>query len=147
MSDTQAEYGASAPSPTTSPATMADGIPVPEDLDEAELAITQAPGAEVRERITGPAAPTLDPPGSPGAARADQAVGAFPAVRVLSLFSSAHPVNGWAFLEGVGWRRLAVNDPSAHANLGRLAAAARLQGTATPVRHETDNQIHEIYLW
>jgi hypothetical protein len=40
-----------------------------------------------------------------------------------------------------------VNDPSAHANLGRLAAATRLQGTATPVRHEADNQIHEIYLW
>jgi hypothetical protein len=28
-----------------------------------------------------------------------------------------------------------------------LLAAARAQGTPVPVRHETDSQIHEIYLW
>ena len=72
---------------------------------------------------------------------------AFASVRVIALFSSANALNGWALLDGIGWRRLAATNASAHANLGLLAAAARVQGTPASVRHEADSQIHEIYLW
>ncbi|HEU5110280.1 MAG TPA: hypothetical protein VFT95_17200, partial [Micromonosporaceae bacterium] len=84
---------------------------------------------------------------TPGAARIGTDAGAFLTARILALFSSAHADNGWAYIEGIGWRRVATGASSAHVNLGMLLSAARIQGTATPVRHEADNLIHEIYLW
>jgi hypothetical protein len=137
------------PQPTASPGDAPGGA-VPRDLDEAALAEAQSEGyigpGTVAPATAGAAEPMLDPPGTPGASRVADA-GAFANVRVLALFSSAHPNNGHAFLEGVGWRRFATDSTSAHLNLGALSAAARAQGTATPVRHEGDGKIHEIYLW
>jgi hypothetical protein len=137
------------PAPQISPGTAVDAIGVPEDLDEAEPALAQAPSGAAGAVAAAVAAaePAMDPPGTPGAARTVTNAGAFAKLRVLSLFSSEHATNGWLFLEGVGWRRIATADPSAHVNLGLLGAAVRAQGTPTPVRHESDNQVHEIYLW
>jgi hypothetical protein len=88
-------------------------------------------------------------PVSPGAGLAADpaAASAFQNVRVLALYSSGAHANGWAFLEGVGWKRLAVANDSAQNTLGLLVTAARIAGTAASVRHESDNQIHEIYVW
>jgi hypothetical protein len=140
---------AAPPRPDVDPAARGESVAVPEDLDEAALALAQAPatGAGAVAAAIAAAQPSLDPPGTPGAARAVIDAGIFSNVRVLSLFSSGHSMNGYGFLEGVGWRRFATTNPSAHVNLGLLASGAREQGFATPVRHEADGQIHEIYLW
>jgi hypothetical protein len=66
---------------------------------------------------------------------------------VLALFSTGAHANGWAFLEGIGWKRIATANDSAQTTLGLLASVARIAGTAASVRHESDNQIHEIYVW
>ncbi|HEU4425558.1 MAG TPA: hypothetical protein VFR67_23735 [Pilimelia sp.] len=146
---TRAGRTAAAPEPKIEPGAAAESAAVPEDLDEAELAIAHAASAAAAPIVAAAVAaePALDPPGTPGAARAGADVGAFASVRVLSLFSSANANNGWAYLDGIGWRRFATTNSSAHVNLGLLANGARAQGTPTPVRHESDNQIHEIYLW
>jgi hypothetical protein len=133
---------------------VAGPLSVPAELTDAELALARGtaanpaspadpvPSPVIVEAVAGPA---LDPPGTPGAA-STLPVG-FASVKVLALFSSDQPNTGQANLDGVGWRRLATTNDSAHANLGLLASAARIQGTAAPVRHEADNQIHEIYVW
>lgn len=121
--------------------------PVPPELTEAELAIARG------EATTGPpepapvplARPTVDPPDAPSGSGPLPA--GFVSVKVLALFASSDTRNGRANLDGLGWRRLAATNDSAHLNLGLLATAARMQGTATPVRHEADEQIHEVYLW
>jgi hypothetical protein len=122
---------------------------VPADLTDAELALARgsapAPPPPVVDNGAVLARPTLDPPGTPSAAGTLPA--GFVSVQVLALFSSGDADNGQANLDGIGWRRLATTNDSAHVNLNLLAAAARIQGTPTPVRHEADNQIHEIYVW
>lgn len=122
---------------------------VPAELTEVELALARAGSAAADPPPVAPveavAAPCFDPPGTAGAAGALPT--GFAAVRVLALFSSDEPTNAQANLDGVGWRRLATTNESAHANLALLAAAARVQGNAVPVRAEADNQIHEIYVW
>jgi hypothetical protein len=121
----------------------------PHQLDETELALTRGTGtaATGAAMAAAEAQPMLDPPGTPGAARQPAAVGAFQSLRVLALFSSNNPDNGWAFLEGVGWRRIATANDSAETSLSLLTMAARIQGTPASVRYENDNQIHEIYIW
>lgn len=49
--------------------------------------------------------------------------------------------------EGIGWKRIATANDSAQTTLGLLATGARIGGAAASVRHERDNQIHEIYVW
>jgi hypothetical protein len=140
------------PEPTATPRAAAEDATeatVPTALDETAMALAQSPGTMLSQarRAAAAAGPLLDPPGTPGAARIGANAAAFPTAKVLALFSSAHATNGWAHLAGTGWRRIATGSASAHVNLGMLLAAARAQGTATPVRHEGGNQIHEIYLW
>jgi hypothetical protein len=131
---------------------ISDALAVPPELTDAELALargevapepTPAPAPPAPE--TELARPALNPPGTPGAVNTVPA--GFSSVRVLALFSSGDPENGQANLDGIGWRRVAATNDSAHVNLSLLAAAARMQGTATPIRHDADNQVHEIYLW
>ena|SRR2546421_5671339 len=119
-------------------------------LDESELALARSTGTPAATSAAARAAeaqPMLDPRGTPGAARQPATAGLFQSVRVLALFSSNNHDNGWANLEGVGWRRFASTNDSAQTSLNLLAAAARIQGTPASVRYENDNQIHEIYVW
>ncbi len=136
--------------PVLDPQTSSETLDQPRQLDESDLALAQSAGAQATAAAAAMAAeaqPMLDPPGTPGAARQPANAGAFQSVRIQALFSSAAHDNGWAYLEGVGWRRIATTNDSAQTSLGLLTAAARIQGTPAPVRYENDNQIHEIYVW
>src|SRR6266571_1193817 len=129
--------------PVLDPRAGTETLDQPRQLDESELALAQGAGAAT---AAAQARPVLDPPGTPGAARQPAAAGVFQSLRILALFSSSAHDNGWAYLEGVGWRRIATTNDSAQTSLDLLTAAARIQGTPASVRYENDNQIHEIYV-
>ena len=136
--------------PVLDPRAGTETLDQPRQLDESELALAQGAGAATATTTTTAAAqarPVLDPPGTPGAARQPAAAGVFQSLRILALFSSSAHDNGWAYLEGVGWRRIATTNDSAQTSLDLLTAVARIQGTPASVRYENDNQIHEIYVW
>jgi len=96
---------------------------------------------------TGQAAPVLHPPGTAGAASAQNLAGTWQTKQVLALFNTRASRTGWAYLDGVGWRRLAASGDSAHTALGILASASRSSGRAVIARDEADGQLHEIYFW
>jgi hypothetical protein len=140
------EEHAGRPVPTLVPENVPVRADQPRQLIEAELALAISTAPPAFQAATVVARPTLEPPGA-GPAADPAGAAAFQSVRVLALFSSTAHANGWAFLEGVGWQRIATTNDSAHATLGLLAGAARIAGTVASVRRESDNQIHEVYVW
>jgi len=129
-----------------------DTLTRPADLTADQLALTHQSAAGIELSADGAAAtqnrPVLHPPGTAGAATAaTNLAGTWQSKQVLALFATRNSRNGWAYLDGVGWRKLATTNDSAHIALGMLASASRLSGKAIVARDEADGQIHEIYLW
>jgi hypothetical protein len=127
----------------------------PTELTEDQLAIAHQAGGTATGTLTGTAmtasgqaAPMLHPPGTAGAAAATaNLAGTWQTKQVLALYNTRASRTGWAYLDGVGWRRLATTNDSAHAALGALTSAARTSGATIVARDDADAQIHEIYLW
>jgi hypothetical protein len=122
--------------PTASP----DNAPQPltqEQLSSATTALVAEPSAE----------PALSPPGTPQAALPAATAAAWQSSKkVLALWTNNSPRNGHAWVDTVGWRRMATNSDSVHEALLMLASSARLAGSIT-YPEAADNLIHEIYLW
>lgn len=143
--------------PTGTPMVPGSGIGTdtlarPTDLTADQLALTHqsAAGLEIATESTAGAQnrPVLHPPGTPGAATTqNNLAGTWQTKQVLALFNTRGSRNGWAYLDGVGWRRLATTNDSAHMALGILASASRTSGRTVVARDEADGQVHEIYLW
>jgi hypothetical protein len=140
--------------PTGTPvgATGTDTMTRPVDLTEDQLAIAHHAGAA--STVTGTAAaaghpaPVLHPPGTVGAtAGTANLAGTWQTRQVLALYNTRASRSGWAYLDGVGWRRFATTSDCAHVALGTLASAARTSGGTVIARDEADGQLHEIYLW
>jgi hypothetical protein len=140
--------------PTDTPvgATGTDTMTRPVDLTEDQLAIAHHAGAA--STVTGTAAaaghpaPVLHPPGTVGAtAGTANLAGTWQTRQVLALYNTRASRSGWAHLDGVGWRRFATTNDSAHVALTTLASAARISGGTVIARDEADGQLHEIYLW
>jgi hypothetical protein len=96
------------------------------------------------------AAPTAEPPTS---AQTDGDTGTIGATvwvngkKINSLWAINENRNVWVAVAGVGWVKLANNSDSAIVALTMLGANARqTQGTVN-YRQESDNMIHEIYVW
>lgn len=91
--------------------------------------------------------PVLAPP-SEEAASAEQAITAWhTGVKVDGLWCNASARNAWALVAGIGWRRVAVANDSAFLTLTALLSHARQMGSSCNVRIESDNLIHEVYVW
>jgi hypothetical protein len=123
----------------------------PADLTEDQIALAHQFAAE-RASTAGPArtaeaGPLLHPPGTAGAAAPQNLVGTWQTKQVLALFNTRAGETGWAYLDGVGWRRMATTGDSAHMALDILASASRLSGRPVVARDEADGQVHEIYFW
>jgi len=67
--------------------------------------------------------------------------------KVTALWCNASDRNAYASVEGVGWRRLSNANDGAHLSLAMLAAHAEQTGSNCNVQIESDNMIHEIYVW
>jgi hypothetical protein len=94
------------------------------------------------------AAPTQQPPASALAAVGD--VGATVWVngkKVNALWSINENRNSWIGVIGVGWVKLANNSDSAIVALTILGANAKLTQGTVNYRQESDNMLHEMYVW
>jgi hypothetical protein len=151
MTDTQKAPAPSLiPSQATGASTAAGrsaapGTTAPEQLpDETMQALTGG--------STAAGAPTLLPPGAEGAAAATAGAGAVTAtwrtnVQISALWSIDEVRNAWAFVVGIGWKKLYNGRDGAFAALATLAAQARQTGRNVSLREEADGMIYEIYLW
>lgn len=113
---------------------------------------TQVPqGLVGRAAAGGPGVPVLAPPDSEAAAligaQAEVAgIAAWQSVTIGGLWTSNHQSNAWAYLNGIGWRRISPsNAVSHHAMLSilRLARDANL----TAQCDEDGSVIHNVYVW
>lgn len=136
---------AASKSPSSAPAAVAptaspDNAPQPLSLDQltaATTTVTAEPSV----------APVLSPPGAPQAAAQATTAAAWQSnKKVLALWTNNADRNGYAYVDGIGWKRLATNSDSVHEALLALASSGRLAGSIT-YPEAADGLVHEIYLW
>ncbi len=144
MSPTKTKNGASAARPTTTPGAAPGDGGAP--TLTPEMLITGPP----TEAAGGGGIPSLQPPGSEAAGLAAQAVAegltATTTAKVGGVWTNNAQSNAWAYLNGIGWRRLGPANAGAHHALLQLARLARDAGTN--IQCEDDGSvIHNIYLW
>jgi hypothetical protein len=112
---------------------------------------SQVPQGLVGRVADGRGGPVLAPPDSEAAAlmgaQAEVAgIAAWQSVTIGGLWTSNHQSNAWAYLNGIGWRRISPsNAVSHHAMLSilRLARDANL----TAQCDEDGSVIHNVYVW
>ncbi|MEU8637079.1 hypothetical protein AB0C38_33325 [Amycolatopsis sp. NPDC048633] len=122
--------------PTASPDTAPQPL-TPDQLHAATTSVTTEPRTE----------PVLSPPGAPQTAAPSAAAAAWQSnKKVLALWTNNADRNGYAYVDGIGWKRLATNSDSVHEALLSLASSGRLAGSVT-YPEAADGLIHEIYLW
>ena len=136
---------AASTSPSAAPAAVAPGASpdnapqplTPDQLHAATTSVTVETGAE----------PALSPPGAPQTAASAATAAAWQSnKKVLALWTNNADRNGYAYVDGVGWKRLATNSDSVHEALLALSSSGRLAGSIT-YPEAADGLIHEIYLW
>lgn len=95
------------------------------------------------------AAPTAEPPeaGSGGGIGAIGATVWINNKKINALWSINENRNVWVGVAGVGWVKLANNSDSAIVAFTMLGANARQTQGAVNYRQESDNMIHEMYVW
>src|SRR5437868_3924965 len=97
----------------------------------------------------GAAAPTAEPPTS-AEGEGIGAVGAAVWVnnkKINALWSINQNRNSWVGVAGVGWGKLANNSDTAIVAFTILGANARQTQGNVNYRQESDNMIHEMYVW
>ncbi|MEV6879314.1 hypothetical protein [Amycolatopsis sp. NPDC051128] len=132
---TSPSHAPAAVAPSTSPDNAPQPL-TPDQLSTTTTAVTVEPGAE----------PVLSPPGAPQTAAAATAAAWQSNKKVLALWTNNADRNGYAYVDGIGWKRLATNSDSVHEALLALASSGRLAGSVT-YPEAADGLIHEIYLW
>ena len=96
------------------------------------------------------AGPTQPPPAAALAAAAAGGVAATTWVTgktVNGLWAINENRNSWVSVAGVGWVKLANNSDSAIVALTMLGANAKVTQGSVSYRQESDNMIHEMYVW
>jgi hypothetical protein len=116
----------------------ADAAPV--DLSEAEV-------LALLNNTTIAAEPGLEPPGVADAVRGVSVSTWVQNVLVNALWSINQNRNAWAAFAGKGWQKFANNSDSAIMAFTTLASHARVAQGPTSYRQESDNMIHELYVW
>jgi hypothetical protein len=117
---------------------VAEAQPVP--LSDAQL-MAMVNSAAVA------AAPAMEPPGVKEAVRGITAAVWVQNVQVNALWSINQNRNSWAAFAGNGWQKFSDNSDSAITAFTTLAAHARAVQGPTSYRLESDNKVHEIYVW
>lgn len=141
MSPPKTKEPPTTPRDTATPAS-AGGAPAP----------TMTPhGTTAAPPATGPGAPVMEPPGSAMAGIAAQAVaedgiGAWHSVTIGGLYTTNHQSNAWAYLNGVGWRRISPANAVAHHAMLQILRLAR-DGNLTVQCDEDGSVIHTVYVW
>jgi hypothetical protein len=96
------------------------------------------------------AAPTAEPPSAGETGGAIGAVGASVWVnnkKINALWAINENRNSWVGVAGVGWVKLANNSDSAIVAFTMLGANAKQTQGNVNYRQESDNMLHEMYVW
>jgi hypothetical protein len=132
---------ATRPEATVSAASSAAVDDAPRPLSAAELTTTATADTVTVE-------PQLGPPGSPNANPATDGLTAWVTnAHVSALWANNSARNGWAYVTGVGWKKLGGTTDFAHLGLVQLARLARDTNAGVNYRDEADGLIHEMYVW
>lgn len=93
--------------------------------------------------------PTIVPPAETLEADAEeQGIAAWlSGKKITALWCNASDRNAYAAIDGVGWRRLSNANDSAHLSMAMLASHAEQTGSNCNIRIESDNMVHEVYVW
>jgi hypothetical protein len=100
--------------------------------------------------VAAAAAPSAEPPAAVDAGLGAGAVGATVWVnnkKINALWAINENRNSWVGVAGVGWVKLANNSDSAIVAFTMLGANARQTQGIVNYRQESDNMIHEMYVW
>ena len=95
-------------------------------------------------------APTAEPPTTAEVGIAAGGIGASVWVnnkKINALWSINENRNSWVGVAGVGWVKLANNSDTAIVALTMLGTNARQTQGIVNYRQESDNMIHEMYVW
>ena len=96
------------------------------------------------------AAPTAQPPDAGGTGGIGGGITATVWVnnkKINALWAINENRNSWAGVAGVGWVKFANNSDSAIVAFTILGANARQTQGVVNYRQESDNMMHEIYVW
>jgi hypothetical protein len=67
--------------------------------------------------------------------------------QITALWINAAQRNAFAAVQGLGWRKVRPANDSSFLALTGMLAHARQMNASCNVRIESDNQIHEVYVW
>jgi hypothetical protein len=67
--------------------------------------------------------------------------------KIVGVWSNASNKNSWINVQGTGWRRIHPASENAVVAMTMLASHARADDRTCSVRVESDNHVHEIYVW
>jgi hypothetical protein len=70
-----------------------------------------------------------------------------PNKKIVGVWSNASNKNSWINVQGTGWRRIHPASENAVVAMTMLASHARADDRTCSVRVESDNHVHEIYVW
>jgi hypothetical protein len=118
------------------------GTSAPADLTAEQLQARLGGSA-----VAAAGAPTLAPPSSAAGAQAGVTATWRTGVQITALWSIDETRNAFAYVDGVGWKKLFNGRDGAFAALATLASQARQTGRTVNLREEADGMIYEIYLW
>lgn len=142
MSPTKTKAAPTKPSEKVT-AASSSGVPVPTLIPPGMDAAARAGG--------GPGAPVLSPPdsaaaGIAGAQAEGTAITAWQSVTVGGMWTSNHQSNAYAYLNGVGWRRISAANPVAHHAMLQILRLAR-DANLTVQADEDGSVLHTVYVW
>jgi hypothetical protein len=110
----------------------------------AGVGITVPPA--IQQTMTGQETAGGSAPAQAGAAAA-AAVGWQNNKQIVALWSINQNRNSWAYVNGIGWKKLANNSDTAVVALTLLSAHARDFNRSVNYRDAADGMIHEMYVW
>lgn len=138
-----------APGPTQIPSQGAaasssggTGTSAPADLTAEQLQAMMSGGTATTD-----SRPTLAPPAQAAGAEAAVTATWRTGVQITALWSIDETRNAFAYVTGVGWKKLYNGRDGAFAALVTLASQARQTGRTVNLREEADGMVYEIYLW
>jgi hypothetical protein len=100
------------------------------------------------ERTTTAASPPQLIPPEETAAAGDTGITAWLSnKKIVGVWSNASNKNSWVNVHGTGWRRIHPASENAVVAMTMLASHARADDRICSVRVESDNHVHEIYVW
>ena len=100
--------------------------------------------------VAATAAPTAEPPTSAQTGGDTGTIGAtvwMNGKKINALWAINENRNSWVSVAGVGWVKLANNSDTAIVALTMLGANARQTQGIVNYRQESDNMLHEMYVW